>query len=139
MLLFNDPLPCPNPAERAVRLAVALRERIGTLAEGWRALELDLGFRTGVTYGYATLGQIGFEGRYDYAAVGPVPSLSAGLCDCAADGQVLVNQRVFAAVQDLVVTAPPESLQISGFARPIRAHAVLSLRDAASVGAPLPG
>jgi class 3 adenylate cyclase len=139
MPLFNDPLPCPNPAERTVRLAVALRERIGAMAQTWRALELDLSFRIGVACGYATPGQIGFEGRYDYAAVGRVPSLSAGLCDCALDGQILVSQRVLAAVQELVVTEPPESLGIGGFARPIRAHGVLHLRDAAGLGTPLPG
>jgi adenylate cyclase len=132
MLLFNDPLPCPNPAERAVRMGVALRQRIGAIAETWRKLEFDIGFRIGVAYGYATLGQIGFEGRYDYAAIGPIPSLASGLCENTGDGQILVSQRVLAAVQDLVETAPMHDLRIRGFARPVRAHNVLCLRSAVS-------
>ena len=136
MLLFNDPLPCPNPAERAVRMAVALRHYIGALAESWRKLEFDIGVRVGVAYGYATLGQIGFEGRYDYAAIGPIPSLASGLCDNAADGQILISQRVLAAVRGIVEVTPLDNLQLRGFARPVRAHNVVCLCDAGSEAQP---
>ena len=80
MVLFNDPLPCPDPCVRAVRMAVEMRERVAELAVEWRKLGHDLGFGVGIAHGYATLGRIGFEGRFDYTAIGPVVNLAARLC-----------------------------------------------------------
>ena len=102
MVFFNDPLPCPDPAGRAVSLALAMRDRMAELSAAWRRRGHELGFGVGVDLGYATLGTIGFEGRFDYGAVGSVVNLAAGLCDEARDGQILISQRVHAAVEELV-------------------------------------
>src|ERR687887_2438648 len=98
MVFSNDPLPCPDPAERAVRLAVTARERVGELSRVWQGRGHDLGFGVGIAMGYATLGRIGFEGRFDYAAIGTVTNLAARLCGESNGGQILVSQRVHAAV-----------------------------------------
>jgi len=127
-LVFNDPLPCADPPGRAVRFADALRRRLGRLTQTWRHAGRDIGFRIGIAYGHATLGVIGCEGRCDYAAVGTVPSLASALCARAARGQVLMSESVLAAVTDVVGVAPATSLQISGFARPVRAFALLQLQ-----------
>ena len=100
VVLFNDPLPCPDPSARAVRMAVAMRARVAELAAGWRKHGHELGFGIGIAQGYATLGRIGFEGRFDYAAIGTVANLAARLCAEAGDGQILVSQRALAAVED---------------------------------------
>jgi len=102
MVFFNDPVPLPNPAERAVRMALEMRERIAELTLKWRKLGYDLDFGIGIAQGYATIGAIGFEGRWDYGAIGTVTNLAARLCGEARPGQVLVSQRVLAAVEDLV-------------------------------------
>ena len=81
VVLFNDPLPCPDPTARAVRMALAMRARVAELSESWRKQGHELGFGVGIAQGYATLGTIGFEGRYDYAAIGPVANLASRLCD----------------------------------------------------------
>ena len=94
LVFFNDPIPCPDAPERAVRMAVAMRSRVAELAEGWRRRGHDLGFGVGIAQGYATLGRIGFEGRYDYAAIGTVTNLRARLCAHAEPGQILITQRV---------------------------------------------
>jgi class 3 adenylate cyclase len=121
-ILFNDPLPIANPAERAVRMALAVREGIGRMAENWakRGYELSLGI--GIAQGYATIGAVGFEGRWDYSAIGTVTNLAARLCGEAAGGEVLVAQRVFAGVETLVDAEPTEALALKGFHRPIIAY-----------------
>jgi class 3 adenylate cyclase len=134
MVFFNDPVPCPDPTARAVRLAVAARERVGGLMVGWRkrGYELDLG--VGIAAGYATLGRIGFEGRFDYAAIGPVTNLAARLCGEAGPGQILVSQRALAAVEDLVDTELVGDLLLKGFSRPVPTYSVLRLRPAGTRG-----
>ena len=104
MVFFNDPMPCDDAAERAIRMSVAMRNRVRDLADGWARRGYDLGFGIGITQGFATLGRIGFEGRFDYAAVGSVTNLAARLCALATDGQVLITQRVLTAAGNIAVT-----------------------------------
>jgi class 3 adenylate cyclase len=132
MVFFNDPMPCPDPSVRAVRMGVAMRNRVADLAEGWRRSGHDLGFAVGIAQGFATLGRVGFEGRFDYAAIGTVTNLAARLCDAAAAGQILVSQRVHAAVEDLVVSNQVGDLNLMGFSRPTTAYEIAGL-DAARV------
>ena len=129
MVFFNDPLPCPDPAARAVRMAIAMRDAVQRLLEDWRSRGHTLGFGTGIDLGYATVGRIGFEGRFDYAAIGTVTNLSARLCQEASDGQILVSQRIHAEVEGLVEAVPLGALVLRGFARPLIAFSVLRLRD----------
>ncbi len=129
MVFFNDPLPCPDPAARAVRMAVAMRERVSELAAAWRKRGYELGFGVGIALGYATLGTIGFEGRLDYGAIGPVTNLASRLCDESRGGQILVSQRVHAAVEDLVEAEPVGEFALKGFHRPIPVHNVLRLKS----------
>jgi class 3 adenylate cyclase len=126
-VLFNDPLPCPDPSLRAVRMAAEMRERIGELSITWRKHGHDLGFGIGIAHGYATLGRIGFEGRIDYSAIGTVVNLAARLCGEAAHGQILVDGKVKAAVEDAVVLEPSGALALKGFHRPVEAFNVLSV------------
>ena len=124
MVFFNDPLPCPDPARRAVDMAVAMRRTVHELAEGWSRAGHDLGFGVGISQGYATLGRIGFEGRFDYAAIGSVTNLAARLCAVAGPGQILVSRRVWSAVEDQVPSRPVGDLDLNGFSRPVPAYAV---------------
>jgi class 3 adenylate cyclase len=128
MVFFNDPLPCPDPAARAVKMAIAMRECVGELCATWRKRGHLLDFGTGIAQGYATLGKIGFEGRFDYAAIGTVTNLASRLCDEAQAGQILISQRVYAAVEELVEVAPVEELTLKGFHRPITAFEVLDVK-----------
>jgi adenylate cyclase len=130
MVFFNDPLPCEDPAGRAVAMAVDMRARVRELATGWTARGHDLGFSIGIAQGFATLGRIGFEGRYDYAAIGSVTNLASRLCGEAQPWQVLATQRVQTAVADKAVTEDVGDLQLRGFSKPVRAFAVRGL-DAA--------
>ena len=127
MVFFNDPLPVDDAAERAVTMAVAMRDRVADLAGGWSRRGHDLGFGIGIAQGYATLGRIGFEGRFDYAAIGSVTNLAARLCAAAESGQVLVAQRVFSAIEGLAVGEPAGELDLRGFSRPIRAFDVTGI------------
>jgi adenylate cyclase len=129
MVFFNDPVPCPDPAARAVRMALAMRQRVAELTEKWRKRghQLDLG--VGIAQGYATLGKIGFEGRFDYAAIGTVTNLAARLCGEAAAGQILIAQRVCAAVEALAVFEPIGELALKGFVKPVLAYSVCALKD----------
>jgi class 3 adenylate cyclase len=120
MVFFNDPIPLDKPARRAVEMALAMRDRVRTLAEGWSRIGHDLGFGVGIAQGYATLGRIGYEGRFDYAAIGSVTNLAARLCAEAGAEQVLVSQRVFSAVEDVAAGELVGALQLRGFSRPIR-------------------
>jgi class 3 adenylate cyclase len=130
MVFFNDPVPCDDAPLRSVRMGVAMRNRVSELAEGWRRRGHDLGFAVGIAQGYATLGRVGFGGRFDYAAIGTVTNLAARLCDVADAGKILVSQRVHAAVEDLVVSNQLSELQLKGFSRPITAHEILGLNAA---------
>ncbi len=132
MVWFNDPIPCDDPAARAVRTAVAMRAAMGELTPKWRRRGHELDFSVGVTLGYATLGRIGFDGRYDYGAVGSVMNLASRLCDEAAPGQVLVNERVFAEVEELVDAEPAGEFVLKGFSKPVRAFNVLDMRPESS-------
>ena len=128
MVFFNDPIPVPDAPARAVRMAVAMRDRVADLAARWRreGYELDLGL--GIARGYATLGAIGFEGRWDYAALGTVTNLAARLCGEARPGQILVEPRVLAALDGLAEVASLGEVTLRGFRRPVPVANVLGLR-----------
>lgn len=129
MIFFNDPVTFLNPAERAVRMAVAMRESAGQLSLKWQEqLDYTLGFGIGIDQGYATMGRIGFEGRFDYAALGRVTNRSARLCSDARDGQILVSQRVHASVRELVDIESLGLFELKGFHDPVRVYNVLSLK-----------
>jgi class 3 adenylate cyclase len=127
-ILFNDPVPIPNPAERAVRMALTIRERVGRMAEDWvkRGYELSLGI--GIAQGFATIGAIGFEGRWDYSAIGTVTNLAARLCGEAPGDQILIAHRVYAGVETLVEVEPQEVLTLKGFRRPVIFYRVRGLK-----------
>ena len=128
MVFFNDPVPCADPAARAVRMAVAMRDSVRELTEKWRKRghELDLGI--GIAQGYATLGRIGFEGRFDYAAIGTVTNLASRLCDEARGGQILIGQRIYGTIGELVDVEPVGELTLKGLHRPVTAYNVLNLK-----------
>src|SRR5262245_2072290 len=128
MVWFNAPLPCPDPCERAVRMAVMMRTRVAELVTQWGKQGHELGFGIGIAHGYATLGRIGFEGRFDYGAVGSVVNLAARLCGDAKDGQILVDPKVQAAIEAATETEPAGELTLKGFHRPVRAFNVCALR-----------
>jgi adenylate cyclase len=127
-ILFNDPVPIPNPSERAVRMALAIRENVGRMAKDWvkRGYELSLGM--GIAQGFATIGAIGFEGRWDYSAIGTVTNLAARLCGEAPGDQILISQRVYAGVETLVEVGPHQVLALKGFRRPVIAFRVQGLK-----------
>jgi class 3 adenylate cyclase len=128
MVFFNDPVRVDNPAERAVRLAVAAQARARELTGKWRKLGYDLDLGIGIAQGYATIGAIGFEGRWDYGAVGTVTNLAARLCAEASPGQILVSRRVLATVEALVQADPVGELSLRGFIKPVPAFNVRGLR-----------
>jgi adenylate cyclase len=130
MVFFNDPVPIENHELQAIRLALGARERIGELAQAWRKRGIQLGLGIGVEAGYATLGRIGFEGRHDYGALGPVTNLASRLSTRAEAGQILIGQRLFAAVEEKVDAGPVGELELKGFGRPIAAYEVRGLRGA---------
>jgi adenylate cyclase len=129
MAFFNDPTVVADHELVAVRTAVAIRERFTTLAAEWKKRGWDLGLGIGIATGYATLGRIGFEGRYDYGAVGNVVILAARLGDAAAGGEILLSQRTHAPIDDRVVSEPLPELRLKGMSRPVVAHRVGALRD----------
>jgi len=128
LVFFNDPLPVEHHELQAIRLALAAQEAFAELADGWRRRGTELGLGIGIEAGYATLGRIGFEGRHDYAALGPVTNLASRLSTRATAGQILIGQRVFAAVDETVKTTSVGSLDLKGFARPVAAYEVHELR-----------
>jgi adenylate cyclase len=128
MAFYNDPVLDPEHQLAAVRTAVEVRERIAQLATDWRRRGYDLGLGVGITTGYATLGRIGFEGRYDYAAIGSGVNLAARLSDVAAPGEILISQRLQAALEDRVETEPVDALQLKGFSKPVDAFRVIAVR-----------
>jgi class 3 adenylate cyclase/putative methionine-R-sulfoxide reductase with GAF domain len=126
MVVFNDPVPVDKPALRAVQMALETREAIGALTEKWRRLGHDIGFGIGIAHGFATLGTIGFEGRFDYAAIGTVSNVASRLCDEAKPGQILISPRVFMAVEHAVTVEPVGEFALKGIRRPLVAYNVLA-------------
>jgi adenylate cyclase len=133
-LFFNDPIEIPDPAERAVRLGCALREEMVELTALWRKRGYTLDFGAGIALGFATCGEVGFDGRSDYAAIGAVTNLASRLADEASAGQILISQRLYAEVEDDVEAEPAGEFTLKGFQRPVAAFNVLSV-GAVPVGA----
>jgi class 3 adenylate cyclase len=125
MVFFNDPVSCPDPAERAVKMAVAMREAAGKLIAAWRRHGSELGFGAGIAQGYATLGQIGFSDRSGYTAIGTVCNLAARLCAEAKDGQILVSSRIAEAVGAIARLEDLGNLELRGLRRPVAAFNVV--------------
>jgi class 3 adenylate cyclase/CheY-like chemotaxis protein len=130
MVFFNDPIPCDDHAARAVRMAVAMRDAVTALARGWRKRGYQLGFGVGIAQGYATLGKVGFEGRFDYAAIGTVTNTASRLCDEAQSGQILLNGRAYLAVEDEVEAEPLDALTLKGLGA-VPAYNVRALKSSA--------
>jgi class 3 adenylate cyclase/CheY-like chemotaxis protein len=128
MIFFNDPVPVPNPAERAIRMALDMRERMADLSVTWRKRGYDLSIGVGIATGYATIGAIGFEGRWDYGAIGTVTNLAFRLCGEARPGQILLSRRALVTVEDLVETEFVGELALKGFSRPISTFDLVKLR-----------
>jgi len=135
MVFFNDPVPCPDPAERAVKMAMAMREVAGTLIANWRRRGRELGFGAGIAQGYATLGQIGFADRSGYTAIGTVCNVAARLCAEAKDGQILVSQRINAALAGSIATEQIGALALKGLTQPVVAFNVPAPAGRASAAA----
>jgi len=129
MVMFNDPLRCPDPSLRAVRMALDMRTRVAGLLDQWRKSGHDLGFGMGIAHGYATLGRIGFEGRFDYSAIGSVVNLAARLCAEARSGQILIDPKVRTAIDGTADVEDIGELSLKGFHRPVRTFNVRALRD----------
>jgi class 3 adenylate cyclase len=128
MVFFNDPLPMPDAAERAVRMAVAMRDRAAELSVGWRRRGYDLDLGIGIAKGFATIGAIGFEGRWDYGAIGTVTNLAARLCAEARPGQILISPRVLLDVEGIVEVEELELLTVKGLARPVKPLNIMRLQ-----------
>jgi adenylate cyclase len=124
MVFFNDPVPIPDAAARAVNMAVAMRETAGTLIADWRERGRELGFGVGIAQGYATLGQIGFSERSGYTAIGTVCNVAARLCAEAKDGQILLSQRVNVALKGSLATEQVGPLALKGLTQPVIAFNV---------------
>lgn len=128
MIFFNDPTQVPNPAERAIRMGLAMRERVGELTVKWRKQGYELDFGVGIAQGYATIGGIGFEGRWDYGAIGTVTNLASRLCGEAKPGQILVSKRLLGMMENQLEVESVGELTLKGFHRPITAYNVLGLK-----------
>jgi DNA-binding response OmpR family regulator len=130
-LFFNDPIEIPDPALRAVRTGCALREEMAELTASWSKRGYDLDFGVGIALGYATCGEVGFEGRSDYAAIGAVTNLASRLADEATGGQILIAQRLYAEIEPDVEVEPAGEFTLKGFSRPVTAYNVLAVREPA--------
>jgi adenylate cyclase len=130
MAVFNDPIPVDNPALQAVLMAIDLRAAIAELIEKWRKLGHDIGFGIGIAHGFATLGTIGFEGRFDYAAIGTVSNVASRLCDEAKPGQILISPRVLMVVEKNISVEPVGDFELKGIRRPLTAYNVLAAKAA---------
>jgi class 3 adenylate cyclase len=130
MVVFNDPIPVDKPALHAVLMAIDMRGAIGELVEKWCKLGHDIGFGIGIAHGFATLGTIGFEGRFDYAAIGTVSNVASRLCDEAKPGQILISPRVMMAVETDITIEPVGDFALKGIRRPMTAYNVLSTKSA---------
>ena len=129
MIFFNDPAPVEDAAERAVRMALAMREQVKALTVRWRKLGHDLDFGVGIARGYATIGAIGYEGRWEYGAIGSVPNLAARLCGEAKPGEILVSQRLLGTVETMVEAQSAGELTLKGFHRPVPAYNIVRLKS----------
>jgi GAF domain-containing protein len=125
MVVFNDPVPVENPALQAVLMALELRNALGALTQTWSRLGHEIGFGIGIAHGFATLGTIGYEGRFDYAAIGTVSNVASRLCDEARPGQILISARVLTKVEDAVKVEPVGEFELKGIRRPLAAYNVL--------------
>ena len=130
MVVFNDPIPVDKPALQAVLMAIDMRAAIGELIEKWRKLGHEIGFGIGIAHGFATLGTIGFEGRFDYAAIGTVSNVASRLCDEAKPGQILISPRVLIAVEKDIAVEPVGDFELKGIRRPMTAYNVLAAKAA---------
>lgn len=128
MVFFNDPIPCQDHTEKAVRLSMGMRDRVKELRTGWLQKGYDLDLGIGLAAGYAAVGNIGFEGQLDYSAVGNVTNLASRLCGAAKGGQILTDQKTLTQIDNLVQAEPLEELHLKGFVRPVRAFDIVSLR-----------
>jgi DNA-binding response OmpR family regulator len=131
-LFFNDPIEIPDPALRAVRMGCALREEMAELTASWSKRGYDLDFGVGIALGYATCGEVGFEGRSDYAAIGAVTNLASRLADEATGGQILIAQRLYAEIEQDVEVEPAGEFTLKGFSRPLMAYNVVAVREPVS-------
>jgi class 3 adenylate cyclase len=129
IVLFNDPLPCPEPSLMAAQLAVEMRARVDDLVRGWRLVGSRLGFGIGIAYGYATLGRVGFEGRFDYTAIGSVVNLAARLCERANAGEILLDSKVYAAIGGRMKAQSLGEFMPKGFSRPIEVFNLVHQQD----------
>lgn len=129
MVFFNDPLPCEDHVERAVRMSLEMRERAGQLRAGWRKKGYDLHLGIGLAVGYATLGNIGFEDRMEYGAVGNVVNLASRLSSEARGGQILTNQKTLGRIEELAKTQPLGEVHVKGFVQPVAVFNILGLRE----------
>jgi len=127
IVIFNDPVPCPDPALRAVRLALEMHDMVDSLARLWADRGHEIGFGVGIAQGYATLGRIGFEGRFDYTAMGTVTNLAARLCAEAKPGQILVTRRVAGAIDSIAALEPLGDIALKGLRRPVAVLNVIAL------------
>jgi class 3 adenylate cyclase len=133
MVLFNDPLPCDDPAGDAVRLALAMRQRMAKLCERWKRLGHRLGFGVGISLGYATVGMVGYEGRYDYTASGTSVNLAARLCDQAEDGEILLSPRAYTAIEDDYKATSIGEADLKGIREPVEVFSLLDVKDESSM------
>lgn len=128
MVFFNDPVPCEDHAARAIRMALAMRSRVRELRPSWLKKGYDLDLGVGLATGHATLGNLGFEGRMDYGAVGNVTNLAARLCEEAKGGQILTDKETLSKIEGFVHTEPLDELRLKGFARPVAAFNIVRLK-----------
>ncbi len=128
MVIFNDPLPCDDPTGDALRMAFAMRDRMAELAQGWRRMGHKLGFGVGISLGYATVGMVGSEGRYDYTASGTAVNLAARLCDHASDGEILLSPRACLAVEEIAQTEPAGEMEFKGIHAPTDVFRAVALK-----------
>ena len=128
MVFFNDPVPCEDHAARAIRMALEMRSRVNELRPSWLKKGYDLDLGVGFATGHAALGNLGFEGRMDYGAVGNVTNLAARLCEEAKGGQILTDKETLSKIEGLVHTEPLDELRLKGFARPVVAFNIVRLK-----------
>ena len=129
MVVFNDPVPVENPALQAVLMALELRDALGALTATWSRLGHEIGFGIGIAHGFATLGTIGYEGRFDYAAIGTVSNVASRLCDEAKPGQILISARVLTKVEHAVKVEPVGEFELKGIRRPLAAYNVVAIQS----------